>query len=250
VDVLHNSGGFVNFYAIDILARRNHFTIGRGGPPTWWRPPGCALSKRAILAPTVLVTSGHTHLRWGGFHRGASRPGAGIRDGGPPRGGSSSPAAVRWWMGPRFVCPGPGSGTWRVGRWSWLPAPWTRRWSVRPEESIKDGTANWTGRWKRCWSSWFGGGSRSPEPMRRPLAGGIARAGSACLPAQVRIVSVVGSNSRANSIPAGYRGRGEPVRFSPEEEEGPPPDPYPPSLQRNPSREIRNAALSGSCRMM
>jgi tricorn protease len=58
VDVRNNNGGFVNVYAIDILSRRNYFTMqNRGGVVA---PSRVQLGQRALLAPTVLVTNQHT----------------------------------------------------------------------------------------------------------------------------------------------------------------------------------------------
>jgi tricorn protease len=59
VDVRHNNGGFVNVYAIDILARRNYFTM-QGRASDVVAPSRVRLGQRAILAPTVLVTNQHT----------------------------------------------------------------------------------------------------------------------------------------------------------------------------------------------
>ncbi len=59
IDVRSNNGGFVNVYAIDILARRNYFSMqGRGSGVQ--APSRVALGQRALLAPTVLVTNQHT----------------------------------------------------------------------------------------------------------------------------------------------------------------------------------------------
>ena len=59
VDVRNNNGGFVNVYAIDILARRNYFTMQSRGSDVL-APSRIRLGQRALLAPTVLVTNQHT----------------------------------------------------------------------------------------------------------------------------------------------------------------------------------------------
>lgn len=59
VDVRNNNGGFVNVYAIDILARRNYFTM-QGRFSDVVAPARVRLGQRALLAPTVLVTNQHT----------------------------------------------------------------------------------------------------------------------------------------------------------------------------------------------
>jgi tricorn protease len=59
IDVRNNNGGFVNVYALDILSRRNYFTMqGRGSAVR--APSRIQLGQRALLAPTVLVTNRHT----------------------------------------------------------------------------------------------------------------------------------------------------------------------------------------------
>ncbi len=59
IDVRSNNGGFVNVYAIDVLSRRNYFSMqGRGSAMR--APSRVALGQRALLAPTVLVTNQHT----------------------------------------------------------------------------------------------------------------------------------------------------------------------------------------------
>ncbi len=59
VDVRDNNGGFVNVYAIDVLARKNYFTMeGRGSDVL--APSRVSLGQRALLAPTVLVTNQNT----------------------------------------------------------------------------------------------------------------------------------------------------------------------------------------------
>ena len=59
IDVRNNNGGFVNVYAIDILARRNYFTM-QGRFSDVVAPSRVRLGQRALLAPTVLVTNQHT----------------------------------------------------------------------------------------------------------------------------------------------------------------------------------------------
>lgn len=58
VDMRHNNGGFVNVYAIDVLARKSFIRMtprGSGGAPA--RP---YLGQRALELPTVLVTDQYT----------------------------------------------------------------------------------------------------------------------------------------------------------------------------------------------
>lgn len=58
VDVRNNNGGFVNVYAIDVLARRGYLTMTqRGLPSTPARP---VLGQRALESPTILVTNQHS----------------------------------------------------------------------------------------------------------------------------------------------------------------------------------------------
>ena len=59
VDVRNNNGGFVNVYALDILSRRNYFTMQSRGTAVL-TPSRVQLGQRALLAPTVLVTNRHT----------------------------------------------------------------------------------------------------------------------------------------------------------------------------------------------
>jgi Tol biopolymer transport system component/C-terminal processing protease CtpA/Prc len=59
IDVRNNNGGFVNVYAIDILARQNYFTM-QGRFSEVQAPSRVRLGQRALLAPTVLVTNQHT----------------------------------------------------------------------------------------------------------------------------------------------------------------------------------------------
>ncbi|HVX66368.1 MAG TPA: S41 family peptidase, partial [Bryobacteraceae bacterium] len=55
VDIRNNSGGFVNAYALDVLARQPYLTMTmRGFPPA---PARSLLGQRALEAPTVLVTN-------------------------------------------------------------------------------------------------------------------------------------------------------------------------------------------------
>ncbi len=58
VDVRNNNGGFVNVYAIDVLARRSYLTMqGRGLPEI---PARSQLGQRALERPTILVTNQHS----------------------------------------------------------------------------------------------------------------------------------------------------------------------------------------------
>lgn len=58
VDVRNNNGGFVNVYAIDVLARRSYFNMTRrGGVASPSRP---VLGQRALDLPTILVTNQHS----------------------------------------------------------------------------------------------------------------------------------------------------------------------------------------------
>jgi tricorn protease len=58
VDIRNNSGGFVNVYAIDVLARRGYLTMtlrGLNGVPA-----RRVLGQRALERPTILVTNQHS----------------------------------------------------------------------------------------------------------------------------------------------------------------------------------------------
>jgi tricorn protease len=58
VDIRNNNGGFVNAYALDVLARRPYLTMtDRGGPPG---PARTALGQRSLELPTVLVVNQHS----------------------------------------------------------------------------------------------------------------------------------------------------------------------------------------------
>jgi Tol biopolymer transport system component/C-terminal processing protease CtpA/Prc len=58
VDVRNNNGGFVNAYALDVLARRPYLTMqGRDQPATSARTQ---LGQRSLELPTVLVTNQHS----------------------------------------------------------------------------------------------------------------------------------------------------------------------------------------------
>ena len=59
IDVRDNNGGFVNVYAIDVLARRNYFTMESRGSDVR-APSQVRLGQRALLSPTVLVTNQNT----------------------------------------------------------------------------------------------------------------------------------------------------------------------------------------------
>ncbi len=58
IDVRNNNGGFVNVYAIDVLARRSYLTMSvRGLNGT---PARTVLGQRALNRPTILVTNQHS----------------------------------------------------------------------------------------------------------------------------------------------------------------------------------------------
>lgn len=54
IDVRHNNGGFVNVYAIDVLARRSYLKMTPRGFSA--APARTALGQRALELPTVLIT--------------------------------------------------------------------------------------------------------------------------------------------------------------------------------------------------
>lgn len=58
IDVRNNNGGFVNAYAIDVLARKGYMSMTRRGFPT--APARVVLGQRALELPTVLVTNRHS----------------------------------------------------------------------------------------------------------------------------------------------------------------------------------------------
>jgi tricorn protease len=58
VDVRNNNGGFVNVYAIDVLARRGYLMMTPRGLPT--APARSMLGQRALELPTILVTNQHS----------------------------------------------------------------------------------------------------------------------------------------------------------------------------------------------
>jgi C-terminal processing protease CtpA/Prc len=58
IDIRNNNGGFVNVYAIDVLARRSYFTMTPRGFGT--APSRTVLGQRALELPTILVTNRHT----------------------------------------------------------------------------------------------------------------------------------------------------------------------------------------------
>src|SRR5436190_2910340 len=58
IDIRNNNGGFVNVYAIDVLARRGYLTMtlrGHGGAPA-----RTVLGQRSLDRPTILVTNQHS----------------------------------------------------------------------------------------------------------------------------------------------------------------------------------------------
>ena len=58
VDVRNNNGGFVNVYAIDVLARRSYFNMTLRGASK--APARTVLGQRSLELPTVLVTNQHS----------------------------------------------------------------------------------------------------------------------------------------------------------------------------------------------
>src|SRR5829696_5225286 len=58
IDIRNNSGGFVNVYAIDVLARRGYLTMTLRG--TAATPARTVLGQRALNRPTILVTNQHS----------------------------------------------------------------------------------------------------------------------------------------------------------------------------------------------
>jgi C-terminal processing protease CtpA/Prc len=58
IDIRNNSGGFVNVYAIDVLARRGYLTMTLRG--TSASPARTVLGQRALNRPTILVTNQHS----------------------------------------------------------------------------------------------------------------------------------------------------------------------------------------------
>lgn len=58
IDVRNNNGGFVNAYALDVLARRGYMNMTPRGLPT--APARSVLGQRALELPTVLLTNQHS----------------------------------------------------------------------------------------------------------------------------------------------------------------------------------------------
>jgi len=58
IDIRNNSGGFVNVYAIDVLARRGYLTMTLRGLNS--TPARTVLGQRALNRPTILVTNQHS----------------------------------------------------------------------------------------------------------------------------------------------------------------------------------------------
>jgi tricorn protease len=58
VDVRNNNGGFVNVYAIDVLARKSYFNLTPRGATG--APARTVLGQRSLELPTVLVTNQHS----------------------------------------------------------------------------------------------------------------------------------------------------------------------------------------------
>jgi C-terminal processing protease CtpA/Prc len=58
IDLRNNNGGFVNAYALDVLARRPYLNMTMRGWPT--APARTVLGQRALELPTILVTNQHS----------------------------------------------------------------------------------------------------------------------------------------------------------------------------------------------
>jgi Tol biopolymer transport system component/C-terminal processing protease CtpA/Prc len=58
IDVRNNNGGFVNVYAIDVLARRGYMNMTTRGQPM--APARSVLGQRSLELPTILVTNQHS----------------------------------------------------------------------------------------------------------------------------------------------------------------------------------------------
>jgi C-terminal processing protease CtpA/Prc len=58
IDVRNNNGGFVNVYAIDVLARKSYFNMQPRGFSMM--PSRTSLGQRALELPTILITNRHT----------------------------------------------------------------------------------------------------------------------------------------------------------------------------------------------
>jgi C-terminal processing protease CtpA/Prc len=58
IDVRKNNGGFVNVYAIDVLARRSYLVMTPRGLPA--APARSMLGQRSLELPTILVTNQHS----------------------------------------------------------------------------------------------------------------------------------------------------------------------------------------------
>ena len=58
IDVRNNNGGFVNVYAIDVLARRGYLTMTPRGQPA--APARSVLGQRSLELPTILVANQHS----------------------------------------------------------------------------------------------------------------------------------------------------------------------------------------------
>jgi tricorn protease len=56
--VRNNNGGFVNAYALDVLARKGYMSMTRREFPT--APARVVLGQRALELPTILVTNRHS----------------------------------------------------------------------------------------------------------------------------------------------------------------------------------------------
>ena len=116
IDVRNNNGGFVNVYAIDVLARRSYFNMTPRGCRA--RAARTVLGQRALERPTILVTNQHSLSDAEDFTEGYRTLKLGKVVGEPTAAGSSTPGTSRWSTARCCACRACAS-----------PPPTARRWS-------------------------------------------------------------------------------------------------------------------------